>query len=57
MPTTTNKIDYEERRAITYSMLEEHCQRNIHMTELNSEDSTTYVRVLCWHTKFLDIKG
>jgi hypothetical protein len=54
MPTRTNEINYEECHAITYSTLEEKCQRNIHMMEPDSEDSKTYVSVLCWHKKFLD---
>jgi hypothetical protein len=41
MATTTNEINYGECHAITYSMLEENCQRNIHMMELDSEDSKT----------------
>lgn len=54
MPTTTYEINYKECCAVTYSMLEENYQRNIHMMELVSEDSKTYVNILCWHKKFLD---
>jgi hypothetical protein len=54
MPTTTNEINCGECHAITYSMLEENCQRNTHMMELDSEESKIYVKVLCWHKKFLD---
>lgn len=50
MPKTTNEINYEVCHAITYSMLEEHSQRNINIMERDSEDKT-YVRVLSWHKK------